>query len=159
MLRMTVPDRILIVDDGPETRASLEAHLNQRGYEVLTVASGTDAVEVLARQKIACMIAETRLFNAGGGELLSRALSRDSNLAVIVLSSRPDVSDAVQYLQYGALDYLAKPLDLPRVEAAVQRSLRRRTEQMNERTAAKLLKDELVISAPSWLESGPRSRI
>jgi len=144
MLRITVPDRILIVDDGPETRAVLETHLVQRGYEVLTAASGTDALEVLARQKIACMIAEARLFSAGGGELLSKALTRDSNLVIIVLSSRPDVSDAVHYLHYGALDYLSKPLDLPNVEAAVQRALRRRTELMNERAAGKLLKEELV---------------
>src|SRR5919107_1609364 len=135
MLRITVPDRILIVDDGVETRAVLETLLKQRGYEVLTAASGTDAVEVLARQKIACMIAEACLFSAAGGELLSKALARDFNLAIIVLSSRPDVSDAVHYLQYGALDYLSKPLDLPNVEAAVQRALRRRTEQMNERAA------------------------
>lgn len=144
MLRMTVPDRILIVDDGPEARAGLEAHLKESGYEVMTAASGSDALAVLARQKIGCMIAEARLFSAAGGELLSKALAQDSNLAIIVMSSRPDVRDAVHYLQYGAQDYLAKPLDLPNVDVAVQRSLRRRTQLMNERAAGKLLKEELV---------------
>ena len=144
MLRMTVPDRILIVDDGPETRAALEAHLKERGYEILTAASAGDALALLARQKIGCMIAEARLFSAAGGELISKALGQDSNLAIIVMSSRPDVSDAVHYLQYGAQDYLAKPLDLPDVDVAVQRALRRRAELMNERAAGKLLKEELV---------------
>jgi len=144
MLGPTVAERILIVDDGPEARTALEAHLKQRGYEVLTAASGTEAHAILARQKIGCMIAEARLFGAGGGELLSKSLSRDSNLAVLVLSSRPDVTDAVHYLQYGALDYLPKPLDLASVEAAVQRGLRRRTELINERAATRLLKEELV---------------
>ncbi len=144
MLSTTVPNRILIVDDGPEARAALEAHLKQRGYDVLTAASGSDALGTLARQKIACMLAEARLFSASGGELLSKALLCDPNLAIIVLSSRPDVIDAVHYLQYGALDYLAKPLDLPNVEAAVERALRRRVELMRERAAARLLKDELV---------------
>lgn len=144
MLKLTVPDRILIVDDAPEARAALDAHLNQQGYEVLTATSAEEAQAILARQKIGCMIAEARLFGAGGGELLSKSLTRDPNLAVLVLSSRPDVADAVHYLQYGALDYLAKPLDLPGVEAAVQRALRRRTEMIHERAAARLLKDELV---------------
>jgi putative nucleotidyltransferase with HDIG domain len=144
MLRVTVPERILIVDDGPEARAALESHLKHRGYEVLTASSGADAQEILARQKIGCMIAEARLFGAGAGELLSKSLTRDPNLAVLVLSSRPDVTDAVHYLQYGALDYLPKPLDLPVVEAAVQRALRRRTELIRERAAARLLKEELV---------------
>ncbi|HJR17797.1 MAG TPA: HD domain-containing phosphohydrolase [Gemmatimonadales bacterium] len=144
MLTLTVPDRILIVDDAPEARAALEAHLQQQGYEVLTAASADDAHAILARQKIGCMIAEARLFSAGSGELLSKALTRDADLAVLVLSSRPDVADAVHYLQYGALDYLAKPLDLPSVEASVQRALRRRVESIRERAAARLLRDELV---------------
>ncbi len=144
MLRITVAERILIVDDGPESRTALEVNLKQRGYEVLTASSGEDAQSILARQKIGCMIAEARLFGAGGGELLSKALARDPNLAVLVLSSRPDVTDAVHYLQYGAMDYLPKPLDLPLVEASVQRALRRRTEGIRERAAARLLKEELV---------------
>lgn len=144
MLRVLVADRILIVDDAPEARAALEAHLKQRGYEVLTASSGHDAQAILARQKVACMIAEARLFAAAGGELLSKSLTQDPNLAVLVLSSRPDVTDAVLYLQYGALDYLPKPLDPPSVEAAVQRALRRRTELIRERAAGRLLKEELV---------------
>jgi putative two-component system response regulator len=144
MLSVVVPDRVLLVDDAPEARATLEAHLTRRGFEVLTAASAEDAHGILARQKIGCMIAEARLFGAGGGELLSRALSRDPNLAVLLLSSRPDVADAVRYLQYGAMDYLPKPLDLPGVEAALQRALRRRTELIHERGASRLLKEELV---------------
>jgi putative two-component system response regulator len=144
MLRVTVAERILIVDDAPESRAALEAHLRQQGYEVLTATSGKDAQGILARQKIACMIAEARLFGAGGSELLSKSLTRDPDLAVLVLSSRPDVADAVQYLQYGALGYLAKPLEPPSVEAAVQRALRRRTELTHQRAASRLLKDEVV---------------
>ena len=84
------------------------------------------------------------MFGAGGGELLSRALARDPNLAVLVVSSRPDVADAVRYLQYGAMDYLPKPLDMPNVEAAIHRALRRRTERIHERGAGRLLKEELV---------------
>jgi putative two-component system response regulator len=144
MLKAALPERILIVDDGPEARASLEAHLKLRGYDVLTASSGLEAQAILVRQKIGCMIVETRLFGASGGEFLSRSLTRDASLAVLVLSSRPDVTDAVHYLQYGALDYLPKPLDPPVVEAAVERALRRRTELTHERAGARLLKEELV---------------
>ncbi len=144
MLSVTVPDRVLLVDDAPEARATLEAYLTQRGFEVLTAASGDEAHAILVRQKVHCMIAEARLFGARGGELLSRSLARDPNLAVMVLSSRPDVADAVRYLQYGAMDYLAKPLELPAVEAALQRALRRRRELILERGAGRLLKEELV---------------
>jgi putative two-component system response regulator len=144
MLTVKVPDRVLIVDDEPKARAAVEAHLTQRGYEVLTSSSGEEALALLARQKIACMIAEGRVFGTVGGELLSKSLSRDPYLAVVVLSSLPDVSDAVRYIQYGAMDYLPKPLDLTHVEAAVQRAIRRRAELIRERGASRLLQEEVV---------------
>lgn len=144
MLTVNVPARLLVVDDEPKARAAVETHLTQRGYEVLITSSAEEALAILARQKIACMIAEARVFGTAGGELLSRSLSRDPHLAVIVLSSLPDVSDAVRYLQYGAMDYLPKPLDLSHVEAAVQRAIRRRTELVRERGASRLLKEEVV---------------
>lgn len=144
MLTVMVPDRVLVVDDEPKARAAVEAHLAGRGYEVVTASSGTEALEILARQKISCMLAESRLFGTGDGELLSRSLGREPHLAVLVLSSVPDVTNAVRYLQYGALDYLPKPLDLPNTEAAVQRALRRRSELIRERGAGRLLKEEVV---------------
>jgi putative two-component system response regulator len=144
MLTVHVPERVLVVDDEPKARKAVEAHLTQRGYEVLTASSGDEANATLMRQKIVCMVAEARVFGTSAGELLSRSLSRDPHLAVIVLSSLPDVTDAVRYLQYGAMDYLSKPLDLSHVEAAVQRALRRRTELIQERAASRILREEVV---------------
>jgi putative nucleotidyltransferase with HDIG domain len=144
MLTVRVPDRILVVDDEPALREALEAHLNHRGYEVLTASAGDEALGILARQKISCMLAEARLFGTPNGELLSRSLERDPNLAVVVTSGNVEVDHAVHYLQYGAMDFLCKPLELTRVEAAVQRCLRRRSELMRERGITRLLKEEVV---------------
>lgn len=144
MLTVRVPERVLVLDAEPAVREAIETHLTHRGYEVLTAGFGEEALGILARQKIACMLADARLFGTGNGELLSRSLERDPNLAVLVLSGRADVNDAVQYLQYGAMDYLAKPLDLAQLEAAVQRALRRRAELARERGITRLLKEEVI---------------
>lgn len=144
MLKVRVPDRVLVVDAEPGVRDAIESHLTHRGFEVLTARFGEEALGILARQKISSMLADARLFGTGNGELLSRSLERDPNLAVLVLSERADVRDAVQYLHYGAFDYLAKPLDLPQLEAALQRALRRRAELIRERGLARLLKEEVV---------------
>ncbi len=144
MLTVRVADRVLVVDDEPKARGAVEAHLTHRGYEAVTASSSEEALGILARQKIGCMISEARIFGSGTGELLSRALARDPYLAIVVLSSVPDVTDAVRYLQYGAMDYLAKPLEMPLLEAAVQRALRRREELIRDRGAAHLLREELV---------------
>ncbi|HET6779067.1 MAG TPA: response regulator, partial [Gemmatimonadales bacterium] len=139
MPTVSVPDRILVVDDEASTREAVENHLVHRGYEVLTVAAGEEALGVLARQKISCMVADAGLFGTPAGELLSRSLERDPNLAIVVISSHASVEDAVHYLQYGAVDYLRKPLELTHLEAALQKALRRRAELMRERGMARLL--------------------
>jgi putative two-component system response regulator len=141
---VSVPDRILIVDDDPAARETVESHLVHRGYEVLTVGNGQEALGMLARQKISCMVADARLFGTPSGELLSRALERDPNLAILVSSATGTVDDAVHYLQYGAMDYLKKPIDLAYLEAALQRALRRRSDLIRERGVTRLLKEEVV---------------
>jgi putative two-component system response regulator len=144
MPMVRVPDRILVVDNDLTLRAAVEAHLTHRGYEVLTAVSGEEALGILARQKISCMLAESKLFGTRTGELLSRSLGRDPNLAIVVLSAKPEVSEAVHFLQYGAMDYLPKPPDLTQLEAALQRGLRRREELARERGVARVLKEEIV---------------
>jgi putative two-component system response regulator len=144
MLTVKVPDRVLVVDAEPAVRETIETHLTHRGYEVLTAGSGEEALGILTRQKIGCMLADVRLFGTRSGELLSRALERDANLAVLVSSPTATIQEAVHYLQYGAVDYLAKPLDLERLEAALQRALRRRAELIRERSMIRLLKEEVV---------------
>jgi putative two-component system response regulator len=144
MLSIRVPDRILVVDDQPSARDSIASHLRQRGYEVVLAGSGDEALEILARQKIGCMLADSRLFATSTGELLSLSFKRDPHLAAVVLSAIADVGDAVRYLQYGAMDYLPKPLDLAQLEASVQRALRRRGELILERGSSRILKEEVV---------------
>jgi len=144
MLTVKVPDRVLVVDDEPAVREVIEAHLTHCGYEVLTASSGEEALGILTRQKITCMLSEARLFVTRNGDLLSKSLERDPNLTVLVLSSKAEVSEAVQFLQYGAMDFLTKPIDLPYLEVALQRALRRRGELTRERGIARLLKEEVV---------------
>jgi putative two-component system response regulator len=144
MLTAKVPDRVLMVDDDAAVREAVEAHLTHRGFEVLTAGSGQEALGILARQKISSMLVDTRLFGTLSGELLSRALERDPNLAILASSSSPQVDEAVHYLQYGALDYLRKPFDLTRLEAALHRGHRRRAELVREREVARMLKEEVV---------------
>jgi putative two-component system response regulator len=144
MQMIRVPDRILVVEYDPSVRQEVEAHLTDRGYEVLTAATGEDALGMLSRQKISCLIADTRLCGTSQGELLSGALTKDPHLAILVTSSEGSVEEAVQYLQYGAVDFQLKPVDPTRLEASLQRALRRRAELIRDRGATRLLKEEVV---------------
>jgi len=139
-----VPDRILVVDHDPAVRQDIETHLTHRGYEVLTATDAGEALGILARQKVACMVTDGRPSATPQGELLSQALTRDPTLAILVCSATATVEDAVHYLQYGALDYLSKPVDLARLEASLQRALRRRVELIRQLDMTRLLKEEVI---------------
>ena len=144
MAVIRVPDRVLVVDHDSGTRQELEVQLTQRGYEVVTAAAGDEALDILTRQKISCMLAEDDLSGTPHGDLLPVALTRDPSLAILVSTAQGSVQDALRYLQYGAMDYLPKPLDPSHLEAAIQRALRRRSEQARERKMTSLLKEEVV---------------
>ena len=75
MPTVSVPNRILVVDDEPAVREAVEAHLRHRGYEVLTAVSGEEALGILARQKISCMVADARLFGTVGETAAALACS------------------------------------------------------------------------------------
>lgn len=144
MPQVRVPDRILVVDRDPAVRQEVAARLTERGYEVLTASTGEEALTILGRQKISCMLTDGQLSGTPDGELLSRALTRDPNLAILVSSADGGVEDAVRYLQYGAMDYLIKPLDPAQLDVCLQRALRRRSELIRERGMTRLLKEEVV---------------
>ncbi|MFL5547952.1 MAG: response regulator, partial [Gemmatimonadales bacterium] len=133
-----VPDRILVVHRDPAFRQDIETHLTHRGYEVLTATNGEEALGSLVRQKVACMITDGSPSGTPDGELLSQALTRDPTLAILVCSATAIIEDAVHYLQYGALDYLLKPVDPARLEASLERALRRRVELIRQRDMTRL---------------------
>jgi len=144
MLTVKAPDRVLLVDAEPGIRESVEVHLTHRGYEVVTASSGEEALGILTRQKISCMLADARLFATRSGELITRAMERDPHLVILVSSATGTVEEAVHYLQYGAVDYLTKPLTPERLQPALERALRRRSELIRERSVLALLKEEVV---------------
>src|SRR4051794_29225972 len=60
MQMVRVPDRILVVDHDQAARQDIETHLSHPGYEVLTASNGEEALGILARQKVSCMIMDGR---------------------------------------------------------------------------------------------------
>ncbi len=94
-----VPDRILVVDHDPAVRQDIETHLTHRGYEVLTVTNGEEALGILARQKVPCMVTDGPASGSPQDELLSQALTRDPSLAILVCTATATIEDAVHCLQ------------------------------------------------------------
>ena len=100
---------VLVVDDEKNTRVSLKTVLTDERYSVRTVESAEEALELLAREDFFMVITDARLGGMSGYELLGKARTQWPELPVLMITAYATPRLAVEAIQAGAVDYLAKP--------------------------------------------------
>ena len=115
--------RILIVDDDPGQRSLLSSFLGRQGFEIVTAASGQEALETLRIRKFDMMISDVRMPGLSGLETLRLARKEHATLPVLLVTAFTDVRDAVAAMRDGAVNYLAKPIDLDELLATVRQAI------------------------------------
>src|ERR1041385_3490704 len=112
--------RILIVDDDPGQRSLLTSFLQSQGFETVAVDSGERALKPLRTGRFDMMISDVRMPGMTGLETLRLARKEHATLPVLLVTAFTDVRDAVAAMRDGAVNYLAKPIDLDDLLASVQ---------------------------------------
>jgi two-component system KDP operon response regulator KdpE len=115
--------RILVVDDEPQILRSLRLILTGYGYDVVTAAGGTSALEEIAHRLPDVILLDLMLPDISGIEICRRVRER-SDVPIIILSARGDESSKVEALDLGADDYLTKPFSAGELLARVRVALR-----------------------------------
>lgn len=119
--------RILIAEDDRIIADGLGRSLRQAGYAVDWVANGADADSALTTGIYDLVILDLGLPKVPGLDVLRRLRARKSKVPVLVLTALDGTSDRVKGLDLGADDYMAKPFELPELEARVRALTRRST--------------------------------
>lgn len=119
--------RILIAEDDRIIADGLGRSLRQSGYAVDWVANGADADSALTTGTYDLVILDLGLPKVPGLDVLRRLRARKSKVPVLVLTALDGTSDRVKGLDLGADDYMAKPFELPELEARVRALTRRST--------------------------------
>jgi len=114
--------RILIVDDDPGQRSLLNSFLTSQGLKTVVVDSGERALEVLRNEDVQMMISDVRMPGISGLETLRLARKEHARLPILLVTAFTAVRDAVDAIRDGAVDYLAKPIDLDQLLAAVKQA-------------------------------------
>ena len=109
-------NHILVVDDEPEIRQSLEEILREEGYGVATAASGAEARTRIADAPYDVVLLDIWLPDADGLDLLAEIheLSAENRPEVVIISGHGTIDAAVRATKLGAYDFLEKPLSLER---------------------------------------------
>ncbi len=114
---------VLIVDDEAEIRRSLQRLVTRLGYSVHAASSAEGADAWLTQQRFAVCILDIQLPRMNGVEFLSWALSRDPEMAVIILTGL-DLSElAIECIEGGARTYLVKPVEADFLRLALRDAL------------------------------------
>jgi two-component system, OmpR family, alkaline phosphatase synthesis response regulator PhoP len=115
---------VLVVDDEPEIVRILRDYLERAGFAVLTASDGEAAVAAARRQRPDLVVLDLTLPSLDGLDV-ARALRRDGEVPIIMLTARTEESDRVVGLELGADDYVAKPFSPRELVARVRAVLRR----------------------------------
>ncbi len=115
------PCKILMVDDDAGVRESVQKVLREAGYESLTAADGTQALEQLELRKIDLLLLDLGLPVKNGWALFGRVKYEHPTLPVIVITGQPNQQFAAS--QAGARLLMEKPLDAQRLLTAIQEFL------------------------------------
>ncbi len=125
MKAAAVPARLLVVDDEPTILELLSGSLRLAGFEVMTAASGTEAVRAAASGRPDLVLLDVMMPDGDGFEALRRIRSGGGEVPVIFLTARDEVPDRVAGFDEGADDYVTKPFSLDELLGRIRAVLRR----------------------------------
>ena len=116
--------KILVVDDEPDIQNLLKHFLKAKSREVVTAASGTEALETFNQEKPDLVILDVMMPGISGWEVLA-CIRQHSQVPVIMLTAKGTPTDTTKGLLGGADDYIKKPFDLAEIEARIIAVMRR----------------------------------
>jgi two-component system phosphate regulon response regulator OmpR len=121
---MSAKPHIVVVDDEPDIRETLEEYLELQGFRV-TSAGGGEALRRIVEEESCDLVILDISMPGEDGLSLARFLRETSTIGIIMLTAAGEVVDRIVGLEIGADDYLAKPVDLRELRARIKAVLRR----------------------------------
>ncbi len=117
---------VLVLDDDPIVLRSLSEFLRLEGYRVSPAATLQEAVAYVESDNFSVALADVRLPEGSGFELLQRVKALSLSTTVIMLTAYGTIDDAVRAIKMGAFDYITKPISDDEVRLAIERALQQR---------------------------------
>ncbi len=112
-------ERILVLEDDLIVRKNIEQQLRTLRYEVVTAATLAAAQGELANNSFDLIIADVRLPDGNGADLLRQLQERPQRPLVIMMSGFGSIESAVECIKCGAFDYLIKPFSSQQLEVSI----------------------------------------
>ncbi len=113
--------RILVVDDEENTRLGLSKLLSQEGFVVDLAANGSEALELLRKQRFNLVISDINMPDMNGIAFLREISRRFPSTNVIMITAYGGVESYLEAMNLGALEYLHKPVRLDELRSVMKK--------------------------------------
>ena len=145
--------KVLVVDDEFIMRESLRDWLKEAGHEVFTAENGTEALEIIRREKPGVAIIDLVLPGIDGVEVMKRAKQIMPGLNVIIITAFSSLPTAINAIKEGAYDYIEKPFSPEKLELLINKMTRRsvatdNTLTMRQKMEEKYSFENIVAKSP-----------
>jgi len=133
-----------VIDDEAAIRSVVKALLTDAGFEVATYCSAEAFVEAYSPHSRGCIVLDLYLEGMGGRDLQRWLNGNAVRLPIIFITGNGDISTAVAALRDGALDFIQKPIDTPRLVEAVRTALLAEEKDYQRRTQIASIDERLA---------------
>lgn len=137
--------RILVVDDEKKIVEIVKAYLEREGFKVTSAYDGRTALDSARRQHPDLIVLDLMLPEISGFDVC-RALRKDSDVPIIMLTARDETTDKIVGLELGADDYVTKPFDPKELVSRIKAVLRRSQGQIAARNTLHIADLEIDVS-------------
>ncbi len=135
---MNEREKILIVDDEPDTSLILQDRLEMEGYEVVTATDGYNALELIDQDLPDLVLLDIQMPQLDGIATLTHLQEKYPGMLVLMLTAHGTIQRAVEATKRGAYDFLEKPFQPEHITQKVDRALE------HQRTIESTARDELI---------------
>ena len=112
--------KILVVDDEAVTRDTMSDWLEEKGYNVVSVCSGMEAIEKVKTESFNVAFVDMKMPGLDGIEVLRAVKRINPDISVIIMTAYATIETAITAMKEGAYNYLVKPFSLDEVELIVK---------------------------------------
>ncbi|MHA6258861.1 response regulator transcription factor [Sporosarcina sp. CAU 1771] len=118
-------ERILVVDDEPGIRELIQLYLEKKEYIVQGADNGRDAIGIVMEEEIDLILLDIEMEGMSGFEVC-KEIRKFSNVPILFVSCKKELSDRIEGIEIGADDYITKPFDFHELEARIEAIFRRK---------------------------------
>lgn len=129
-------EKIVLVDDSPDTLEVLKRNLERKGYKVITFLNANSAIKYLKKDNADIVITDYKMPGASGFDLLKFVNDNLKETETLMITGYPSIEGAVKAMKTGAEEYLSKPFTDEELYSAVERTINilNRKKLYNEKT-------------------------